>query len=239
MKKLVLTTVCAMAMAGAAFAQGTLVWNTLSPAGITAQYNANYSPLFGGPGGGTGTAMGTANGGFYFELLYNTAFTGTKIAQPSSVAALTGSWIDTGLEAANASASAGKLIPLASNGGAVVPGWVGGIGTQGGTTNNIVLVGWSSNLGTSWTAVSSLLLNWATEAQTVSGTAYFGESNVGFLVPNTGTTGATVFAAASGLNGTPILSLNTQLYALPVPEPATFALAGLGGLSLLLFRRRK
>ncbi len=239
MKKLVLTTVCAMAMAGAAFAQGTLVWSSISAAAMTAQYNANYSPLFGGPGGGTGVNMGTANGGFYFELLYNTAFTGTKIAQPSSVAALTGSWIDTGLEAANSSASAGKLIVLNSNGAAVVPGWVGGIGTQGGTTNNIILVGWSSNLGTSWTAVSSLLTSWATESQTVVGTAYFGESNVGYLVPNTGSTGATVFAAAAGLNGVPIASLNTQLYALPIPEPATFALAGLGGLSLLLFRRRK
>jgi hypothetical protein len=29
------------------------------------------------------------------------------------------------------------------------------------------------------------------------------------------------------------------LFAVPVPEPATMALAGLGGLSLLLFRRRK
>ena len=226
-----------MAMAGAAFAQGTIAWSTLSPAGITAQYNANTSPLFGGPGGGTGTFMGTANGSFYFELLYNTAFTGTKIAAPSLAALTGGSWVDTGLEGANSTSSAGKLIPLAANAAAVVTGWAGGIGV--GTTNNIVLVGWSSNLGTSWTAVSSLLSQWATEGSTVVGTAYFGESNTGFIVPNTSSTGATLFAAASNANGTPILSLNTQLYALPIPEPATFALAGLGGLSLLLFRRRK
>jgi hypothetical protein len=30
-----------------------------------------------------------------------------------------------------------------------------------------------------------------------------------------------------------------NLYLVPVPEPATFALIGLGGLSLLLFRRRQ
>src|SRR5208283_4180337 len=238
MKKLLLTSVCTLVVTGAAFAQGTFGWSVISAAGMTAQVNNTIGPLFGGTPSVSGTYMPTTTGAFYFELLYNTAFTGSQIAGPTLAALTGGSWIDTGLEAMNATASAGKLVAINPNTAAVVPGWVGGIGTEGGTTNNIVLVGWSSNLGTSWSAVSSLLLNWATESQTVSGTAYFGESNTGFLVPNTGTTGATVFAAAPVLNGTPILSLNTPLYALPIPEPATFALAGLGGLSLLLFRRR-
>ncbi len=225
-------------MAGAAFAQGTFAWNALSPAGITAQYNNNGSPLFGGSGGGTGTALPTTAGSFYFELLYNTAFTGSQIAGPTLAALTDGSWLDTGLEAMNATASAGKLVAINPNVAAVVPNWVGGIGTQGGTTNNIVLVGWSSNLGTSWSAVEPILANWDTEGSFVLGIPYFGESNTGYIVPNTGNPGAQVFTTVADFNGLPINSPNMQLYA-AVPEPSTFALAGLGGLSLLLFRHRK
>jgi hypothetical protein len=236
MKKLALTTVCALVMAGAAFAQGTISWSgVLTFSAITGQYNNNISTLFGGPGGGTGTATPTAAGGFYYELLYNTAFTGSAVAKPTSIAALATQWVDTGLEANNSTATAGRLTAMNANTAAVIPSWVGGIGTLGGTTNNIILVGWSANLGTTWAAARTLLQNWD---NSVTG-AYFGMSNTGYLVPNTGSPGATVFAVAANANGLPIYSLATQLYALPVPEPATFALVGLGALSLLLFRRRQ
>ena len=49
MKKLVLTIVCALAMTGAAFAQGTVNWGVISPAAMTVQTNSTQiSPLFGG-----------------------------------------------------------------------------------------------------------------------------------------------------------------------------------------------
>ena len=49
MKKLVLTTVCALAITGAAFAAGNVNWTGPSAAAITAQTNSTqYSPLFGG-----------------------------------------------------------------------------------------------------------------------------------------------------------------------------------------------
>ena len=51
--------------------------------------------------------------------------------------------------------------------------------------------------------------------------------------------GATVFGTAASAQGLPIFSLLTPLYLVPVPEPTTLALAGLGGLSLLLFRRQR
>jgi len=243
MKKLLLTSVCTLVVTGAAFAQGTFGWSVISAAGMTAQVNNTIGPLFGGTPSVSGTYMPTTTGAFYFELLYNTAFTGSQIAGPTLAALTGGSWIDTGLEAINATASAGKLVAINPNTAAVVPGWVGGIGTEGGTTNNIVLVGWSSNLGTSWSAVAPILADWYYEEPLVVGPAYFGESNTGYIVPNINTggigLGASVFASAANNNGLPINSLNTQLYALPVPEPAMFALAGLGGLSLLLFRRRK
>jgi hypothetical protein len=104
-----------------------------------------------------------------------------------------------------------------------------------------VFVGWSANLGSSWLQVSNVLANWATLGSTIVGPAFFGESAFGYI---TGTTspapGAAVFGTGSpSAQGLPIYSPNMQLYLLPVPEPATMALAGLGGLSLLLFRRRR
>lgn len=245
MKKLVLTSVCAVAVGGAAFAQGTIGWNTINPNGMNAQTNTiSYSPFFGGgPTGIGGAAQGATAGayaGFYYELLYNTAFTGSQIAQPGNLAALTGgAWIDTGLEATNA-AVAGRLFPVAPNSAAAVAGWVGGIGTVGGTTNNIMMVGWSANMGTSWGAVETLLNNWAIQGPGVVGNAFFGISATGYIVPNVSpANGPATAGTLATLNGVPINSPLTQLYLLPVPEPTTLALASLGGLSLLLFRRRK
>ena len=49
-----------------------------------------------------------------------------------------------------------------------------------------------------------------------------------------------MFGTVNNVAGLPIDSLNTQLYfIIPVPEPGTMALAALGGLSLLAFRRKK
>jgi len=237
MKKLALTIGCAVAVTGAAFAQGTLNWNTLAPTGITVQQNATLSPFFGGVTSISGTFVGTTANSFYFELLYNTAFTGSQIAAPSLAALTSSAWIDSGLKANNSTASAGKLTPVGASLQAVPQGtWAGGIGALGGTTNNIVLVGWSSNLGSTWAAVAPLLAAWDNSIPN----AYFGVSTTGYIVPNIApANGPTLFASAAGLNGLPINSVNTQLYLLPVPEPATFALAGLGGLAMLMFRRRK
>jgi len=242
MKKSLLTSVCMLAMAGAAFAQGTLNWSFLSPLGITVQINNNLSPLGGGTPSVSGTYMGTASGSFYFELLYNTMFTGSQIAPPSAADLLVGgSWIDTGFEAQNSTASAGRLTCNNPNVSAVPSGtWAGGIGV--GTTNNIVLVGWSSNLGTTWSAARSALANWDA---LILGPVYFGESNTGYIVPNIAPApGASLFSNTAGANGLPINSVNMQLYSvplegLPVPEPGTMALMGMGGFALWMLLRRK
>ena len=244
MKKSLLTSVCVLALAGAAFAQGTLNWNTMSPVGITVQINNSLSPLAGGTPSVSGTYMGTAAGSFYFELLYNTMFTGSQIAAPSAADLLVGgSWIDSGLEAKNATASAGKIVPVVANIQAVPLGtWAGGIGALGGTTNNIVLVGWSSNLGTTWSAALDTLANWNAS---IGESVYFGVSTTGYIVPNIApATGASLFSSAAGVNGLPINSVNMQLYlvpmeGLPTPEPGTMALMGLGGFALWMLRRRK
>ncbi|HEU6447290.1 MAG TPA: PEP-CTERM sorting domain-containing protein [Verrucomicrobiae bacterium] len=238
MKNLLLTTICSLAITGVAFAQGTVNWATPANA-ITAQTNAvAYSPLFGGgAAGGTQGATdfgGTTSGGtsdFYFALLYMPT-TGTSFGTALSVGNFA-SWSFTGLMATNnASGTAGRLNPVAPNTGATVP-W------SNGTTNNIVLVGWSANLGTSWLSVSNELAGFFLTGQSTIADAYFGVSTVGYINPGTVNPGVSPFGTSAQSYGLPINSLNTQLYLLPVPEPTTLALAGLGGLTLLAFRRRK
>src|ERR1041385_2616131 len=226
MKKLVLTTVCALVISGVAFAQGTVNWSTPFSS-ITAQTNAtSYSPLFGGgsAGGTTGaTDFGSATystpgGDFYYALLYmpNTTTLGTTLTLGNW-----SQWSFTGEMATNnASGTAGRLSPIAPNTAATVP-W------SNGTTNNIILVGWSADLGSSWTSVSNTILNWATLGANYGTTnTFFGMSTVGYINPATGNPGVAPFGSSAQAYGLPIFSLNTQLYLLPVPEPTTVALAG-------------
>jgi hypothetical protein len=246
MKKLVLTSIFTLALAGGVFAQGNLAWNVISPAAMTAVTNATtYSPFFGGGSTGNGTVGSTAlaSTGFYYELLYTGTYNGsTAGVAPTTLSGL-GTWTDSGLEATNSIASAGKLVPVAGTPGATVAGMNAGSGPGTGTTNYIMLVGWSANLGTTWGGANGAYTHLQSSSYLSSlGTeAFFGISNLGFTSPATTATspGATVFGTASTPYGTPINSLNTPLYLVPVPEPGTMALAALGGASLLLFRRRK
>lgn len=250
MKKLVLTIVSAMAVAGAAFAQGTVNWSTgFVPTAINVQTNGSViSPIEGGGAGslGTGVAGGSAiaGTGYYYELLYNTSFSGSQVSGLSSpsnsfATLFGGGWLDAGLTATNAN-TAGRLAAMSPSTGATVP-WANG------TTNNVVLVGWSANLGSVWggvSGVSNLLANWPANQGTYAGQYnWFGVSTAGFLNPGTVNPGVGPFSTSAQTYGLPINSGTTagnmNLYLLPVPEPSTMALAGLGGLSLLLFRRRK
>jgi hypothetical protein len=230
MKKLVLTTVCALAMAGAAFAQGTINWGSITAAAMTSQTNATtISPFFGGGAAASGgTIGGPVGNSMFYELLFS-AYTGVQAAVPTTLAALS-SWQDSGLSATNQT-TAGRLSPIAGSTAVIVP-WAAG------TTDSIVLVGWSANLGTTWTAASANLNNNNALAG-IAGNIFFGVSHTGFINAAPGNPGAVPFGTAATASGLPINSLNTQLFLVQVPEPTTIALAGLGGLSVLLFRRRK
>ena len=117
MKKLVLTTVCALAMTGAAFAQGTVSWTTISFSAFTAQTNSTqYSPLFGGASTGSGVIGNTISSttaplAYYFELLY---LGGAQVSAPTTLAGLA-AWGDAAL-GGNDCRSAGARIDPANPG---------------------------------------------------------------------------------------------------------------------------
>jgi hypothetical protein len=230
MKKLVITSACVLGFAGAALAQGTINWQSLAPTGLTFQTNTTVSSFLSVGGSQTlasGTIGATASGTtglYYYELLYNTA--ATEQAAPTTLAALD-SWSDAGLEAENNSGSAGKTSTINPSQGSVVPFT---------TASSLMVVGWSANLGTSWSVVSTVL-NSPSALASVVGPAFFGESSVGFLAPAPSGTipGTTII----GIGPNEIDSVNTQLEPIATPEPTTIALGVMGAASLLALRRKK
>jgi len=237
MKKILLTSFCAVALTAASYGQGFINWGTISPTFFTAQTNSTqYSPLTDqGLGSGAaaqnGSVGATVGGGaqFYYALLFAAAGT----AAPTTAAGFSG-WSPVTL---NGQPNAVLMATNANSAGRVTSEGVAGenVNIANGTTYSVLFVGWSANLGTTWSTVLNELQHWGTTGQQgITGTSFFGMSNVGQYSPGAAAPGNTPFATGV------IASPNTQLYQLAtIPEPGTLALAAIGGASLLLFRRKK
>jgi len=230
MKKL-LTTLCIGALAFAAYSQGTVNFGNTSLTLVST--NAAYLS------GTTGTTA-TTLGGFNYAVFTAAS---TVSSASSALDLLTPTWTFTTLTGTNtAVASGGRL-----NGGSgvVVPtGWAPGV------TNSFLIAGWSSSLG-NWAAVQSLITggSFATGGGSryqVAGNpaagSFLGISAVSFGAAGGGTAGLpafSLFGSTPTAQGTP-LATGFQLFpVVAVPEPSSFALAGLGAAALMIFRRRK
>ncbi len=134
----------------------------------------------------------------------------------------------------NGGAALGLVDYAALAGGITGAGTSGGVAVNmsAGTTYFVQFVGWSANLGSTWSSVESQLASgtWNTGGNP----GWFGESTVTSMTPfsQAGTGDPSIFPNTWS-NGT------FTMFSVPVPEPTTLALAGLGGLSMLFLRRRK
>ena len=234
MKKLALT-IAAAGLTAAAFAQGTVNWTGVA-GNFVGQTNGTVYSSFetsqGSPTGGTvGNTLGNtaANDaslgfqGYYYELLVSSS----AAAAPTTLAGLA-AWSDTSLGATNSAASNGRIVQVAGLQNSVANNWAVG------NTEGIILVGWSANLGSSWSTVYTELQNWGSDS---IANAYFGVSSFASTTIGSANPGITVLGSGvinnAAANPEQLDLLGT------VPEPGTMALAAIGGASLLLFRRKK
>ena len=244
MKK-ILTTVIASGFGLVVFAQGTVNWTGVGPSFI-GQTNATVFSSFvassGSPSGGSSGNTALAVGGIYYYALLTSASLNTA---PTSLTQFSGTlstaWLSTGLQATNNTGSNGRIVQYPAVQNAGTSNWVDT------ATQNILMVGWSANLGTTWASALANLNNWSNFGTNSIGPAFFGVGqSVGSLTIGSANPGITVLGASVGqINDTvsgagPLVMNILAIPSLgPVPEPSTMALAALGGASLLLFRRRK
>jgi len=230
MKKVVVT-LCLLGTAAAVFAQGSVtVANT-----TTTLFRTNSV----GIGAAAGSAQSANGGPYIYEVL--TAPSTVNTVDSSLQGLLSAPWSDTTLKANN-TGIAGRM----SSASTTVNNWAIS------QTNSFVIVGWSASLGADWATVSAKLAGaqltggvWSGGGLSagLSANAFLGATSIGFKQAG-GTIGTVtyptplLFASAADGQGQPITG-PTDLFVIPVPEPTTFALAGLGAAAMLIFRRRK
>jgi hypothetical protein len=217
MKKL-LTLAALLGAASLSFGQGTVNFSAGAAASTRISTNSVYL------GASTG-AISSPRDSFYFALFVAPTNAVTSVGSAFRADPTTLGYTFTGLIGTN-SGVLGRLTGNNSDGVALVPGYATS------ASGNFIVVGWSANLGASWAAVQTWLQNY--DANGIAN-AYYGSSQGAFSVQLGG--GA---IPAGGIFGGGVGQIaGFTLGLAPVPEPSTFALAGLGAAALLIFRRRK
>jgi len=226
MKKLI-TTLAMASIATGVFAQGQVAFANLTGGLTTNSVASSYAASgFTANAGGSGKLALTS--AYYFTLLYDTA------ATPANNNPLTAGWSQvtvggTAVIGTNALAAGDMEGP--KGGGTMLPdNWAAG------TAGSFIIVGWSANLGSSWSTVAGELAdNWGNIAGYAANQNYwFGVTSMGTATPSSLPSGPTQLWPIVGNT----FALN-EVGPGVVPEPATMALAAIGGASLLLFRRKK
>jgi hypothetical protein len=209
-------------------AQGLVVFSTFAGTLKTNMTQSIWSQGIGNNGGSaSGNISGTANG-FYFTVLIAASSPGTNY--PGNLNWTPALYAGSTMIGTNYPAVAGDMQGPKGSGATAIDNW------GSGATESFVIVGWSANLGTSWSTVSTEMANnWnGIAGYSAANDYFFGASTVG-----SGASGVPPLGTALQLFGTTGTFSMFQVAPVTVPEPATMALVGLGGLSLLLFRRRK
>jgi len=232
MKKVLLTATMASLLATSAFSQGLISF----VGGLSNTTKISTNSVVGGAA--TGRAAGAGN--FYYALFASAANTSIN-GNSAAISGANSGYVFNNLAGwtlvgyGTSSATAGAFSPTSqgttdSNQGAL--NGDGSLTVSGiSASAQVVIVGWSANIGSTLTAVEAWYAS-----PTVTG--FIGQSAIsGALTLGNGGLIQTPQAMGSSPS-TPGFTLGL-VTPLPTPEPATLALAGLSGASLLLFRRRK
>lgn len=220
MKKILIATVAMLGVASYSFGQGEVLFSAGSLA--TTRIWSNTLSTVNGQSDGqlNGGPINQALGFWTFALYY----------APSTVTNVVGhtpwldpSWQFSGVYGTNTGVLGrmAGLTPGNANNAAVIPGYAAG------ETASLFVIAWNTAVG------GVTVSEFASAFQSAGSSLWFGYSKIGqpqlgngAAVPDIGLFGA----GAGQISGFTIA---------PIPEPTTFALAGLGAAAMLIFRRRK
>jgi hypothetical protein len=243
MKKLILATFALVAGVMLAHSQGLVSFQALKGTVIT-----NGTAV----GGGIGPVNGA--GQYHFELLDMTAaaWAGLSLAQQAGAENLWVNggdiplWTDSGISGVNGTGiAAGEVVALGGVPGTTAANWGAPTGSSfnTGSIDYYTIMGWSANLGTGWSTVSTGLEDGT--LPTAMSPVYIGQTSIAYNYGGGGPDGLDVVnvwdsSAVTGLagSGMPNGDVAGDLVLMTMPEPTTLALVGLGGLSMLFLRRR-